>query len=256
MVNGSGVEGVGDKGVGRAKPMKGAGDRAGSRTREVRSIRMDAQDHVGSPIDLATIRMLGNKPKQASEARQSRESGGRLLGSESTRGLEDAGVHAPPIVKEVAYCHLKLLHLGGRGRGGEVRAGGGLGGFGSVGGGGIDGGRSGGGNTVGTKTGEEGGDVARVGEGERTRGAVVVDGKSQKFGGDGVSFAVVGEREDGDKVGEVVLVVVLDTKVIHHQDEGDGARDMAEEAGGGGFEEAVGGEVGDEAELGELTRLL
>ena len=178
MVNGSGVEGVGDKGVGRAKPMKGAGDRAGSRTREVRSIRMDAQDHVGSPIDLATIRMLGNKPKQASEARQSRESGGRLLGSESTRGLEDAGVHAPPIVKEVAYCHLKLLHLGGRGRGGEVRAGGGLGGFGSVGGGGINGWRSGGGDTIGTKTGEEGGDVARVGEGERTRGAVVVDGEA------------------------------------------------------------------------------
>ena len=71
-----------------------------------------------------------------------------------------------------------------------------------------------------------------------------------------MSFAVVGEREDGDKVGEVVLVVVLDTKVIHHQDEGDGARDMAEEAGGGSFKEAVGGEVGDEAELGELTRLL
>ena len=46
-----------------------------------------------------------------------------------------------------------------------------------------------------------------------------------------MSFAVVGEREDGDKVGEVVLVVVLDTKVIHHQDEGDGAGDMAEEAG-------------------------
>ena len=33
-------------------------------------------------------------------------------------------------------------------------------------------------NTVGTKTGEEGGDVARVGEGERTRGAVVVDGEA------------------------------------------------------------------------------
>ena len=47
--------------------------------------------------------------------------------------------------------------------------------MGSVGGGGIDGGRSGGGDTVGTKTGEEGGDVARVGEGERAGRAVVVD---------------------------------------------------------------------------------
>ena len=109
---------------------------------------------------------------------------------------------------------------------------------------------------MGTKTGEEGGDVARVGEGERTRGAVVVDGESQEFGGDGVSFAVVGEREDGDKVVEVVLVVVLDTKVIHHQDEGDGARDMAKEAGGRRFMKAVGGEVRNETGLGELTRLL
>ena len=137
MVNWSGVNGVGDKSVSGAKPMKGAGDRAGSRTREVRRIRMDAQDHIGSPIDLATIRMLGNKPKQASESRHSGVSGGRLFGRESTRGWKDAGVHAPPIVKEVANGHLKLLHLGGRGGGGEVRAGGGLGGVGSVGGGGI-----------------------------------------------------------------------------------------------------------------------
>ncbi len=104
---------MGDKGVCRAKPMKRAGDRAGSRTREVRSIRMDAQDHIGSPIDLATIRMLGNKPKQTSEARHSGESGSRLFGSESTRGLKDSGIHAPPIVKEIADGHLELLDLGG-----------------------------------------------------------------------------------------------------------------------------------------------
>jgi hypothetical protein len=61
--------------------------------------------------------------------------------------------------------NLELLDLGGRGGGGEVRSGRGLGGLGSVGGVDVDGGRSGGGNTVGTKTGEEGGDVARVGEG-------------------------------------------------------------------------------------------
>jgi hypothetical protein len=170
--------------------------------------------------------------------------------------LEDAGIHAPPIVKEVANGHLELLDLGGRGGGGEVRPGGGLGSLGTVGGGGIDSGRSGGGNTVGTKTGEEGGDVARVGEGERARRAVVVDRKAKELGGDGVSFAVVGKRENGDKEVEVVLVVVLDAKVVHHQDKGDGARDMAEKAGGGGFKEAVGGEVGDESELGELTRLL
>ncbi len=137
MVNGGGVGGMGDKGVCRTKPMKRAGNRAGSRTREVRSIRMDAQDHIGSPIDLASIRMLGNKPKQTSEARLSGESGGRLFGSENTRGLEDAGIHAPPIVKEISNGNLELFDLGGRGGGGEVRSGGGLGGLGSVGGGGY-----------------------------------------------------------------------------------------------------------------------
>jgi hypothetical protein len=40
----------------------------------------------------------------------------------------------------------------------------------------------------------------------------VVDGEAKEFGGDGVSFAMIGEREDGDKVVEVVLVVVFDTK--------------------------------------------
>ena len=151
---------------------------------------------------------------------------------------------------------MKLLDLGGRGCGGEVRPGGGLGGLGTVGGGGIDSGRSGGGNTVGTKAGEEGGDVARVGEGERARRAVVVDGKAKELGRDGVSFAVIGKRENGDKEVEVVSVVVLDTKVVHHQDKGDWARDMAKKTGGRGFKEAVSGEVRDETGLGELTRLL
>ncbi len=84
----------------------------------------------------------------------------------------------------------------------------------------------------------------------------MVDGEAKKLGGDGVSFAVIGEREDGDKVVEVVLVVVFDTKVIHHQDKGDGARDMAKKTGGRRFMEAVSGEVRDETGLGELTLLL
>ena len=67
---------------------------------------------------------------------------------------------------------------------------------------------------------------------------------------------MIDERGNGDKVVEVVLVVVLDTKVVHHQDKGDWARDMAKKTGGRGFKEAVGGEVRDETGLGELTRLL
>jgi hypothetical protein len=52
------------------------------------------------------------------------------------------------------------------------------------------------------------------------------------------------------------LVVVFDTKVIHHQDKGDRARDMAKKTGVRSFMEAVNGEVRDETGLGELTRLL
>ncbi len=84
----------------------------------------------------------------------------------------------------------------------------------------------------------------------------MVNGEAKELGGDGVSFAVIGEREDGDKVVEVVLAVVFDTKVIHHQDKGDGTRDMAKKTGSRRFMEAVSGEVRDETGLGELTRLL
>ncbi len=79
----------------------------------------------------------------------------------------------------------------------------------------------------------------------------MVDGEAKELGGDGVSFAVIGEREDGDKVVEVVLVLVFDTKVIHHQDKGDEARDMAKKTGGRRFMEAVSGEVRDERRVWE-----
>ncbi len=57
MIN-EGVVGKGGvEGVGRAKVVEGTGDRASIGTGEIGGIRMDAQDHVGCPIDLATIRM-------------------------------------------------------------------------------------------------------------------------------------------------------------------------------------------------------
>jgi hypothetical protein len=71
-----------------------------------------------------------------------------------------------------------------------------------------------------------------------------VDGKTKELSGDGVSFAVIDERENGDKVVEVVLVVVFDSKVIHHQRKDNVAGDVAEETGGRGLVEAVGGKMG------------
>jgi hypothetical protein len=49
-------------------------------------------------------------------------------------------------------------------------------------------------------------------------------------------------------------MVVFDTKVIYHQRKENG--DVAEETGGGGLVEAVGGKMGEKAVLGQLACLL
>jgi hypothetical protein len=82
-------------------------------------------------------------------------------------------------------------------------------------------------------------------------------GEAKKFRGDGMGFDVVELGEDRDKGVEVrAMVVLYITKVIHHQNKGDGTRDMAEKAGCGGFVEAVRGEVREKAKLRQLACLL
>jgi hypothetical protein len=140
VVNG-GIVGEGRvEGVGRAEVVKGASDRAGIGAREIGGVRMDSQDHVGSPIDLATIRMGRDKAEKAVKAREGCKGGGGLFGGEGAGRREDASVDAAPVVQEVADCYLQLLDLGGGGWGRNVRPSGGLGGPGSVGGWGIEGG--------------------------------------------------------------------------------------------------------------------
>jgi hypothetical protein len=67
---------------------------------------MDAQDHVGCPIDLATIRMGRDEAKEAIKARDGGEGGGCLFRGEGAGRSEDASVHAPPVVQEVAHGNL------------------------------------------------------------------------------------------------------------------------------------------------------
>ena len=74
----------------------------------------------------------------------------------------------------------------------------GTGGLGNQRRGGIDGGERGRTNPVGAKAGKEGRDIPRVREREGFEGAVVVKGKAEKFGGDGVGFGVIEEGESGD----------------------------------------------------------
>ena len=48
----------------------------------------------------------------------------------------------------------------------------------------------------GAKAGEDGRDIARVRQGERSSGAVVVNGETKEFRGDGMGFHVVEEGKD------------------------------------------------------------
>ena len=93
--------------------MGGASDGPSSWTGEVRRIRMDAQDHIGSPIDLAPIRMGRDEAEETVKAGQGGEGGGGLLGGKSTGRSEDASVNTATVVQQVAYCYLQLFGLGG-----------------------------------------------------------------------------------------------------------------------------------------------
>jgi hypothetical protein len=88
---------------------------------------MDSQDHVGSPIDLAAIRMGRDKAEKAVKAREGCKGGGGLFGGKGAGRREDASVDAAPVVQEVADSYLQLLELGGGGWGGNVRPSGGWG---------------------------------------------------------------------------------------------------------------------------------
>ena len=84
----------------------------------------------------------------------------------------------------------------------------------------------------------------------------MVKGETKKFGRDGVGFGVVEEGEGGNKVVKVFAMVVFDTKVIYHQRKDNVAGDVAEETGGRGLVEAVGGKMGEKTVLGQLACLL
>ena len=109
---------------------------------------------------------------------------------------------------------------------------------------------------VGAKAGKEGRDIARVRERESFEGAVVVNVKAKKFGGDRVGFGVVKEGESGDKEVQVFAMVVFDSEVINHQRKDDVTGDVTKETGGGSLMEAVGGKMGEKTVLGKLACLL
>jgi hypothetical protein len=74
---------------------------------------MDAKDHIGSPIDLAPIRMGRDVAEETVKAGHGGEGGRDLFGGESTGRGEDASVDTAAVVQQVAYCYLQFLELGG-----------------------------------------------------------------------------------------------------------------------------------------------
>ncbi len=64
---------------GTAHEMGGASDGPSSGTREIGRIRMDAKNHIGSPMDFAPIRMGRDKAEEPIEAGHGGEGGGGLF---------------------------------------------------------------------------------------------------------------------------------------------------------------------------------
>ena len=62
-------------------------------------------------------------------------------------------------------------------------------------------------------------------------------------------------RKTGDKESKVRGVVVLHAEVVHHQDEGNRARGVAEKTGGKGLMKVKRLKQGDKSKIGELTCL-
>ena len=62
-------------------------------------------------------------------------------------------------------------------------------------------------------------------------------------------------RKTGDKESKVRGVVVLHAEVVHHQDEGNRARGVAEKTGGKGLVKVKRLKQGDKSKIGELTCL-
>ena len=92
-----------------------ASDGPSSWTGEIGCIRMDAKDHIGSPIDLAPIRMGRDEAEETVKAGHGEEGGGDLCGGEGAGGREDTSVNTTTVVEQVAYCYLQFLRLGGGG---------------------------------------------------------------------------------------------------------------------------------------------
>jgi hypothetical protein len=84
-----------------------------------RRLRMDAQDHIRCPIDLASIRMRRDKGQETVQAGHGGEGGGGLFCGESAGRGEDTSVNAAPVASIASSLLLPAIPWIGWGRLGE-----------------------------------------------------------------------------------------------------------------------------------------
>ena len=83
----------------------------------------------------------------------------------------------------------------------------------------------------------------------------MLHGETEKLGACGMGFDVVEGGEARDQVVEIDSVVILHTEVVDYQDKQDGARDMAEQARGGGFVKPERRQQSNNSHVAQLTGL-
>ena len=121
---------------------------------------------------------------------------------------------------------------------------------GTKGGRGVDGGGGSGGDAGRSEAGEESRHIAGVRHSEGAGRAVVFEGETKEFGGEGVGFDMIKSGDAGDEKGEVRGVLVFDAEVVNDQDKGDGAGGVTEKTRGEGLVKVEGLEEGDKAKVG------
>ncbi len=95
---GFGVRGEEIRGAAQAHVVGGAGDKTCVGTGKVGGIRIHPQDHIESPIDLASIEMGGDIAKKTIEARNDEEGRGCQFAGKGAFGGKDAAVHAASVL--------------------------------------------------------------------------------------------------------------------------------------------------------------
>ena len=140
---------------------------------------MDAKQHVGGMIDEAVVGVGAGVAEETLACMHRCLGGVGLGGGEGTDGLQHGCVQRSSVIQQGADDDAEFLGLGGGGWGGIVH-GGKLGPFDAKRGRGVQTGGLGGGNAMRADACKEVGDVGRVGKGERTGRAVVVDGEPEE----------------------------------------------------------------------------